>query len=278
MVVSTVTAAPLIQEQVAKLLIQPLEAASVVLASGVRIFDSSEPLRIPKLVSGISASFVAENELIPEGDVTFGEVKLMPSDRKSIKTITRYSNEMLRQSVVGLDATLKTRLVADVSTALDNALLTGTGATKSITGITKQAGTQAGVLDAGNPDSLLDALAQAHAAEVTPNRWFLSGVDFFSLRKLKDADGHYLVESDVTAGARYSLFGLPVTVTNKLPTGTAVLADTSQIAVVRDIAPTITILSERYAEFDQIGIRVVTRYDLGLLHPEGVIVLTDATP
>jgi hypothetical protein len=35
-------------------------------------------------------------------------------------------------------------------------------------------------------------------------------------------------------------------------------------------------LSERYADYDQIGIRVVTRYDLGLLHPEAVIVLTDA--
>ena len=48
----------------------------------------------------------------------------------------------------------------------------------------------------------------------------------------------------------------------------------SQVAVARDEAPSVTILSERYADYDQIGIRVVTRYDLGLLHPEAVIVLT----
>lgn len=273
MVASTVTIAPLIREQVASLLVAPLEAASVVLASGVRIFDSSEPLRIPRLVSGISAGFVAENTQIPEGDVTFGEINLMPSDLKSIKSMTRFSNESLRQSAIGLDAVLKTRLVTDVSNALDTALLTGTGATKTITGITKQAGVSTGVLNAANPDSLLDAMATAHGNEVQPNRWFLSGVDFFTIRKLKTTDGKYLLEADVTADTTYRLFGIPVTVTNKLPVGTAVLADTSQIAVVRDVAPSITVLSERYAEFDQQAIRVVTRYDLGLLHPEGVVVL-----
>jgi hypothetical protein len=43
---------------------------------------------------------------------------------------------------------------------------------------------------------------------------------------------------------------------------------TTQIAVARDLAPSVTILTERYAEYDEIGIRVLTRYDLGLLHPK----------
>jgi HK97 family phage major capsid protein len=58
--------------------------------------------------------------------------------------------------------------------------------------------------------------------------------------------------------------------------GKAILADISQVAVARDEAPSVTILSERYADYDQIGIRVVVRYDLGLLHPEAVIVLSEA--
>lgn len=274
MVNSTTTASELIQEQVASLLVQPLEAASVVLSSGVRLFDSSEPLRIPTLESGFSPGFIGENELIPDGDASFGEITLMPSDRKSIKAMTKFSNELLRQSTVSLDAVLKQRLVTDVSNALDAALLTGDGASKSITGFVNQPNATQASFDPSDPDTFLDALAIAHAAEVEPNRWFMSGADFFQLRKVKDSDGHYIVQSDVTAGARYSLFGLPVTVTNKLPAGTAVLANTGEIAVVRDLAPSVTILSERYAEFDQQAIRVVTRYDLGLLRPEGVIILT----
>ncbi|WP_137120914.1 phage major capsid protein [Segeticoccus rhizosphaerae] len=279
MVADTTSTASLIQEQVSSLLVQPLEAASVVLAAGPRIFDSSEPLRIPKITAGITAGFVAENAEIPEGDVAFGEIMLMPSDRKSIKAITKFSNEALRQSTVGLDAVLKARLVHDVAAALDSALLTGTGTTKSITGITKQTGVSTGVLDATSPDSILDALGTAAANEVEPNRLFVSSADFTTLRKVKaSGTGEYMVQPDVTGAARYQLFGVPVTVTNKLPTGTAVLADMSQVAVVRDLAPSVTVLSERYAEFDQQAIRVVTRYDLGLLHPEGVVVLTAVAP
>ncbi|MBS1691930.1 MAG: phage major capsid protein [Actinobacteria bacterium] len=379
---STATNPTLLADQVSSLLVQPLEAASVVLSSGPRIFDTAGVLRIPKLTGSSTVGFVGENELIPsDHDTNFDEVVLMPTDRKSIKVIERYSRELARQAVIGIDATLKNRLVKVVSDKLDTALLTGkgqatnevqtvtitgsptggtftlsfrgattsglnynaaastvqtalqglatigsgnatvagsaggpytvtfasalaatavdqlvangaslTGGTPAIAvtttaegesangirGIINQPGVQTGELDVTDADSLLDAIALASAAEVTPTRWFLSGADFIALRKLKDGNDRYLIESDVTKDTTYRLFGLPVTVTNKMATGKGILADTSQIAIARDLAPSVTILSERYADYDQIGIRVVTRYDLGLLHPQAVIVLTAA--
>jgi len=60
----------LLQEQAASLLVQPLEAASVVLSSGPRIFDTASPLRIPKLTSGVSVGFIEEGvELDAYNDV-----------------------------------------------------------------------------------------------------------------------------------------------------------------------------------------------------------------
>ena len=382
--VATTSANPqLLADQVSQLLVQPLEAASVVLSSGPRIFDTAGVLRIPKLTKSSTVGFVGENEEIPsDHDTTFDEVVLMPTNRKSIKVIERYSRELARQSVIGIDATLKNRLVKVVSDKLDDALLVGKGqatnevqtvtlngspsdgtftltfrgattsaldhdaaasavqtalralatiggtnvtvtgsaggpytvtfasslaatavdeltadgsalvggttppvtiatttegeAANGITGLVNQAGVQAGTLDVADADSLLDGIALASAAEVTPNRWFINGTDFIALRKLKEdgSSAKYLLESDVTSGPTYRLFGVPVTVTNKLPEGTAILADVSQVAIARDEAPSVTILSERYAEYDQIGIRITTRYDLGLLHPEAVIVLS----
>lgn len=273
---STTTNPTLVKDQVSSLLVQPLEAASVVLASGPRIFDSSEPLKIPRLVSSTVPGYVAEGAQIPDThDVGFDEISLMPTTRRSIKSILRFTNELARSATIGLDAVLKARLVNDVATKLDTELLTGTGATGSITGIINQANVQTGALDVTDADSLLDGIALATAAEVTPNRWFVSGADFIAIRKLKDTSGKYLLESDLTKDATYRLFGIPVTVTNKLAEGKAVLADMSQVAVVRDVNPSVTVLSERYAEYDEIGLRVVCRYDLGLLHPEGVVVLTD---
>lgn len=278
MALGTGDIAELLNDQVSSLLVQPLEAASVVLSSGVRIFDTSGVLRIPKLTGSSAVGFIGENEEIPSTHSTsFDECVLMPTDRKSIKVIERFSRESVRQSVIGLDAVLKARLLKVVGDKLDTALLTGDGTSDSITGIIEQAGVQTGVLDVTDADSLLDAVGLAVAAEVTPNRWFINGDDFIALRKLKEAtdSSKYLLEADLTKDATYRLFGIEVQVTNKLPAGTAILADTTNIAVARDTAPSITVLSERYAEWDQLGLRVTTRYDLGLLHPEAVIVLTE---
>ncbi|AZZ82561.1 phage major capsid protein [Gordonia alkanivorans] len=278
---TTATNSELLADQVSSLLVQPLEAGSVVLASGPRIFDTAGQLRIPKLVSGSNPTFVAEGALIPDdGEIEFDEMTLMPNERKSIKIILRYTNELVRQAVIGIDAVLKQRLVKDVSDALDDALLKGTGTADTITGLTQQAGVTTGTFDPTDADSMLDAIASLNAKEITPNRWFISGADFAALRKVKESStsNRYLLEPDPTRESGTTIFGIPATVTNKLAAGTAVLADMSTVAVARDVAPSVTVLNERYAEYDQVGLRVVTRYDLGLLHPEAVAVLGPETP
>ena len=274
MVQTTANNTALIQEQVANILVQPLEAQSVVLAAGPRIFDTASPLRIPKLIGSGEASWTGEGELIADHDIEFDEISLMPTERKSVKTLVRFTNELLRQSVIGLDQVLKDRLVSDVARKIDDAFLTGDGAADSVTGIINQPGVQTASFDPNEPDAFLDALALASAAEVTPNRWFMSGADFFTVRKIKDTAGKYILESDITTGTTYRLFGVPVTVTNKIPTGKAILANMAEIAVARDTNPTVKLLDQRYAEYDEQAIRVTARYDLGLLRPEGVIVLT----
>lgn len=277
MALGTGDIAELLNDQVSSLLVQPLEAQSVVLSSGVRIFDSPGVLRIPKLTGSSAVGFVAEGGEIPSTHATsFDEVELMPTERTSIKVIERFSRESVRQSVIGLDAVLKARLVKVVGDALDSALLAGDGAEDSITGILEQADVETGEFDAADPDSILDGIATLNANEVTPNRIFLSGADYAQMRKIKESteSKRYLLQPDPSREAGTMLFSVPVVVTNKLPTGTAIVADTSNIAVVRDTAPSITVLSERYAEFDELGLRVTCRFDIGLLHPEAVAVLT----
>ena len=279
MVNSTVSAPQLIEDQVKGILVEPLEAASVVLQAGPTVFNSSEPLRIKTLEDGFEPGIVGENELIPDGgEAAFGEITLMPTERKSIKSIIRTSNELIRQSTVGVSQTLQARLVKDVATKLDNELLSGTGANDGITGLLNQPGLETAPISLTDTDPYLDALAAMAAKEVTPNRFILNGTDFFELRKIKDADGRYIVNGGPAEGAPYKLFEIPVTITNKLAPGKGILANMNDVAVVRDQDPTVTVLTERYAEYDQVGIRVTTRYDLGLLRTDSVLLLDAGTP
>lgn len=274
MATDSTSANSLIVDQVSTMLVEPLQAASVVLAAAPTIFQSSEPLRVPTLNNTLNPSWVGENEHIPsDEELEFGEIELMPTSRKSIKTIVRVSNELIRMATIGVSQVLQRRVVNDVRATLDDGLLTGDGADDTVTGLMNQ-GYDEAPFNPADPDGVLDALAELASREVTPNRIFMSGADFFTIRKLKDADGRYLIQADITAGVTvYRLHGIPVTVTNKLQPGTAWVGDMADVAVVRDLDAQVTILNELYADYDQTGLRVVTRYDLGQLRQESGVIL-----
>lgn len=289
MAVDTTTATELTAEQTLTTLVRPLEDRSVFLAAGPRIFDTAGPLRIPKLGGPITdPGWTGENELIPERDADFDEVHLLPSTMKSVKVLTRFSNELARQSVVALDAALKDRLVTDVANKVDTQLL-GAGGDGITTprGLFAYPGIQ--TLAVGGDlslDHLLTAWGMALSADVNMSalRWMLTPGDFVALRGVKDTSGKYILSADPTADAVFRLFGAPVTVTGRIPdttgatpSGRAALVDFSQIAVARDLAPSVKVLTERYADYDQQALRVVTRYDAAPLNAEAVIALTGIT-
>ena len=286
---STINSPELTNAQVQAVLVKPLETASVFLAAGPRIFDSSSPVRIPKLGGPVALDWTGENEQIPEKDVDFDEVQLLPSTMKSVKVLTRYSNELARQSVVSLDAALRDRLVTDVASKLDSQFLSASG-----DGITTPKGLFAysGVQNVAvggkiTLDALLDAWGKALSANVNMAalKWVMTPREFVTLRKLKDGDGRYMLTPDPTLDGVFRLFGAPVLVSSRVPdttggsvTGRAALVDFSQIAVARDLAPSVKILTERYADFDQQAIRVVARYDAAPMNPQAIVTLTGITP
>lgn len=269
----------LLQDQVASLLVQPLEAASIVLSNGVQTFQTNSELRVPRLTSGATVGFVAEGANIPESGVAFDEIRMLPSTLQSIKVITTVTNELVRQSVVGIDAALKTRLVTDVANGIDTALLSGTGAANTVKGILNFAGNTTGVFDNADPDTLMDGLAAAYSDNVQPTRIFVSVADWAVMSKLKESTGskRYLFEANVHDGPTYSFAGVPVVVSPKIPVGKVLIADMSKIAVAVDVAPSVTIDSSGpYFINDTTGFRVIARYDIAALHDEAVVVLTDA--
>lgn len=278
---STTTAAALTAEQVSTILTKPLEQRSVFMAAGPTIFDTNgSPVRIPAMPASEQdeLQWVGENELIPEVDPEFGETELLPSTMKSVKTITRYSNELARQSIVSLDKVLQDRLVADVAGKLDAQFLSAEG-----DGITTPRGLFAyeGVEDVAvsgefNVDTLLAAQGVALESNVDLSRLalFVRPGDLMALRGLKDNDGRYLLQWDATEAGGYRILGMNALVSAHVPEGRAAIADMSQIAVARDLAPTVKILTERYADYDQQAIRVVARYDAGPLNPAGIVTMS----
>lgn len=280
--------AELTREQVVALLIDPLLAQSVVLRAGPRIFETSggAPIRVPLIIdydigTGVGASATywhGENEQITESDPDFGEVTLLPSSLKSIKVLHRFSNELARHSVVNIANALRDAIVRRVALAVDRAFLIGEGTNNTVRGIANAPGilTQAyGTLEV---DDLHTAVGTAMAANAMPTAWFMHPDAFTALRKQREGagTGAYLLQSDPTQANTFRLLGLPVYVTTQLPAGTVILADMSQVAVGRDLDASVKLLDQTFGDWDQLALRVVTRMDVALLNPEGVVRLTAA--
>lgn len=276
----------LIQSQVANLLVHPLEQTSTFLAAGPVVLDSSSPVRVPRIANGVSAGFVAEGAQISDGDVAFDEVTLLPSTLKGLKVLVKLSNELIRTSVVGLEAVLRTRLVTDVANALDAALWDGTGTSNTIKGVLRQTGIQTGTLDLTDPDSLIDGLAVAQGNKVSPTHWVMTSASFAAIRKIKVGtdDARYVIDPNtIQNGTDFRLLGLPVIITDNIAnTGTApgkartALVDMSKVVVARDVNAEVKILDQTWGDYDSIGIRVVSRWDVGLLQAKAVTLLTEA--
>lgn len=273
----------LIQSQVSSLLVQPLEQQSTFLAAGPVILDSSSPVRVPRVAGGVTAGFVAEGAQITDGDVAFDEVTLLPSTLKGLKVLVKLSNELIRTSVVGLEAVLRTRLVTDVANALDKALWDGDGTGNTIKGILRQTGIATGALDLADPDSLIDGLATAQGNKVNPTHWVMTAASFAKIRKVKITTGskQYVVDpTTIQNGTELRLFGLPVIITDNIPAAATknrvALVDMSKVVVARDVDAEVKILDQTWGDYDSIGIRVVSRWDTALLQSKAVTLLTEA--
>lgn len=269
--------------QVSSLLIEPLRQQSSFLAAGPTIIDSASPVRIPRIASNASASFLAAGEQISQSNPTFDEVQLLPSTLKGIKSLVPYSNELLRQSVVALETVIRTELVTLHSNALDAAMWDGAGTSNTIKGIFRQSGIATGTLDLTDPDSLIDAIATAQGNKVNPTHWVMTADSFAKLRKLKvgEDDARYLFDpATIQNGTAFQLLGLPVIITDNIPKASSKarvgLVDFSKVIVARDVDAEVRILVELLGDYDSVAIRAVSRWDANLLQPLGVTLLTEA--
>lgn len=285
MAVDTQNTPELTSEQVATMLTEPLNRFSTFLSASPSFFDTNgSKVRIPKGFTRTTEEILennwhGENEQINEIDPDMGdELELLPDTMKSIKTITRFSNELARQSIVSLEQALQNRLVRDVADAFDSQFLSdqGDGITTPM-GMFAWPGVETITATEFDFDTILDGygLFLGEYGHTDGLRLFIRSDDYMTLRKLKDNDGRYILQPDMSnGGIVVPALGATLAISDHIPEGNAALIDMSQVAVARDLNPSVKILTERYADYDQQAIRVVARYDAGLADTRAMVKFT----
>jgi HK97 family phage major capsid protein len=224
MSLDTISNATFTQDQVMRMLIEPLRNQSTYLRQGFPTFTSNgEPIKVPSLTTIGTATFTTQGSAIAEATASTSEVELLPSTVWYVKRILRMSNEVVRQAVIGVQSAFSTALVNDVAEVLDKALWAGGTATSgspigmlNFTGSTN-AGTVAGTALASGNLYDVEEYALVNKLEADALAWGISPKNFTRIRKMTDNYGARVLQPSLAAGAPGTLLRHPYTVTNHVP-------------------------------------------------------------
>lgn len=255
----------------ADLYIGPLRDSLLVRALGVRTLPGlTGDISIPKAGAGLSAGWVTEGQPLPESDMAFESVALTPHH---VGGITEMSRQLIQQSSPAIEDLVRGDLSFAVASAIDKAIIAGTGEDGQPLGIIGRAGVQAAAL----PTTWDDVLAieqQLAALNVSPSGWYTSPSVLAALRGTLKA---------TTAGSDYIANGgrigdLPVASSNAAPSATAILGDWSQVLLGQWGA--VELLVNPYAEAPYrrggVLVRAFATVDVAVRHEQAFVVATGA--
>lgn len=264
----------------------PLIASSAILSlDGVNVHDISGPLHLPTMDVPLDAdtAFLAAGDEITPTQATSNEVVLMPRGLKALKCIILISNETIRGEAGDALGAAQTIIGERLKQIVDVALFAGNSGA-GITGLIPLAGT---IIDSSDLtlypiesrglDVFTDALVASLDASANPDTWLINTQTLGKVMKFKDSLGRPLLQANPSQATSDMLLGRAVVATPNAPVGTVTLIDSSQVHVAMDVDGNALILNERYAEFDSIGLRVVSRFDIQVINKAGVVVVNNLT-
>ena len=270
------TAAPVEPPELATFLWDLMRPMSIVLASGVPIISTDrKKVSWPTLSEDMAVAFYGELEEIAEDEPEFDEFELEP---KAIKGLVRGSSEAFEDSDPDLLRIVQQNLATVMGLKFDAQALAGTAGSKAFDGLTKLAGQELDMKEAGFADydpiiAAVGLLAEAHIPG--PYAVALHPRVATSLDRLKE----FTTEETNVPLSRPA--GLPeFWVSSQLPIKTASeKPDTSSVLVYAPKSLVcvrrreVTIEVDRSEEFssDAVKVRGKARAILGTQYPEAIV-------
>lgn len=255
-----------------------LSTASAIMASGPAVIsiDTTE-IKIPRLAGRLApAPIVPELDPIPEVAAPLDDVVIRPP---KIATLAVLSEEAWADARPAVLAAHEREMVRSVASGFDVAAFDGVPGEPDLPGILGTSGTAA--VDAGgtlvNLDPFVDAIAALRAVGATATAFYMHPMTWARLGRLKKAtdSAEPLVSAQlVTSGPRESILGVPVFLTEWLEEGAAVVAQASELLVVRRTRVEVRVAENfKFAEAG-VGVRVIFRAALVVPQPEAVCVIS----
>jgi len=263
----------LVPDQFAGQLLQALNTANV-LRGLATVIPTSGDYVLPVVAAHGSAAWMDENAEYGTSDETFAQIKL---SAYKLGTMVKVSEELLKDSAFPLDSYLANEFARRFGAAEEAAFAVGDGSSKP-TGLMVDAteGKVAASNSAITSDEVIDLYHSLRPAYRGRGTFIMKDSTAKVLRQLKNGTtGDYLWQPGLQAGEPDRLLGRPVTVCDGLDAiGIAkkviAFGDISYYWIAERGGRFVQRLTERYADYGQVGFRAYERIDGKLVLPEAV--------
>lgn len=253
-------------------LVEGLREKNVMRVIGTTL-PTTNRLRIPHIVDGGHAEWVPEGGAFADSDITLGETII---DAYKVGTSILISDELLEDAGFNLEEYISRIFAERIGDCEELAFIAGDGIGKPL-GILSQA--PVGVISETAGELHLDDVISLQYSVRAPYRsnaaWLMSENAYIELRKIRSANGRPLWPSNLAKGEPEILLGHRVYVSKNLPdiapgAKPVLFGDFSFFWIGDRGKRTVKRLSERYADYGQVGFLAHQRVDAKLVLPEAV--------
>lgn len=269
----------LVPDEFERTLIEALEEENIFRTLAHVITTSSGDRKIPVVASKGTASWVDEEDPIPDTDDAFSQVSI---GAYKLGTMIKVSEELLNDSAFNLQTYIAKEFARRIGAKEEEAFFVGDGDGKPTGIFHATAGAQLGATAASataiTADELLDLFYSLKAPYRKKASFVMNDATVKAIRKLKDGSGQYLWQPSIAAGQPDTILNRPVKTSAYVPT----IAAAAKIIAFGDFGyywiadrqgRVFQRLNELFAATGQVGFKGTQRVDGKLILAESIKVL-----
>lgn len=269
---TTAGASAISPDEIAALIVLPVEAASVAIQAATLIPTNSTRMEIPRVTADPTASWVAEGEEIGASDPTVDSVTLVPAKIAGLSIIT---NELAADTTPAAAGLIGSGLARDIAKKIDLAFFGSKGASlvqpaglEDLAGFTAvdRAATWADF------DAFAEAIANAEALGLSVGSFVANPADVLALTQLKESTSSKrgLLTPDPTNPARRLIFGVPLLSSVGVTAGTTWGIPKERAVIIRRNDVDLQIDRSAFFTRDSTVIRATMRATWGFTQPAAI--------
>jgi HK97 family phage major capsid protein len=260
-------------------LVDALEEENIFRTLARVIQTSSGDRKISVVTTHGSASWLDEEELVPESDEAFGQTSI---GAFKLGTFIKVSDELLNDSVFDLQSYITTEFARRIGHKEEEAFFVGDTDGKPTGIFHTTGGAQVGVTAAASAAITVDEVLDLFYSLKSPYRkkavFVMNDATVKAIRKLKDGQGQYLWQPALTANTPDSILNRPVHTSAYVPTIAAgaksvAFGDFGYYWIADRQGRSFKRLNELFATTGQVGFMATQRVDGKLILPEAIKVL-----